>query len=478
MFFPRNTPTQDRFPCSAWLWISLSLLGCGWAVAADTAARPNVLFVAVDDLNDWTGSLGGHPGAITPNIDRLSGEGVRFARAYCTAPHCLPSRTSLLSGYLPSTSGVYSAGDNFRRALPNAVSLTRHFMDAGYRVMGAGKIFHDHDPASWHDYLGRSKDPGPPREKLPFNGIPGTSYFDWGPLDVDDSKMADGKTAAWAVEQLGKSYDRPFFLACGFYKPHLPWYVPRKYFDMHPLDKIVLPKINDRDLDDVPPMGRKFAIDGVGYTAVPNGGDHANLVKYGQWEKAVQGYLATCSFADAQVGRVLDALRASPHAKNTLVVLWSDHGWHLGEKLHWRKHALWEEATHCVIVFAGPGIGEGLRCDRPVSLVDLYPTLIDLCGLPARQDLDGRSLASLLRDPAATWERPALTTYGRNNHTLRSEEWRYIRYEDGTEELYDHKSDELEWTNLAKDPKYDKVKADLTRWLPKVNAPPVPRSSK
>ena len=199
------------------------------------------------------------------------------------------------------------------------------------------------------------------------------------------------------------------------------------------------------------------------------------MVEHKQWRKAVQGYLASIAFCDTMVGRLLDAFLASRYVDNTIVVLWGDHGWHLGEKLHWRKFALWEEATHAPLIFVAPGVTPvGAKCDRTVSFIDIYPTLIELCGLAPRKELEGVSIMPLLKDPKARWDRPALTTYGRNNHTVRSERWRYIRYRDGSEELYDHSKDPLEWTNLATRPEYTGVKAELAKWLPKTNAPEAP----
>ena len=433
--------------------------------------RPNVLFIAIDDLNDWVGCLGGHPQARSPNIDRLAKRGVLFRNAQCAAPACNPSRAALLTGIRPSTSGVYHNPQPWRGAMPDAVTLPQHFMAHGYHVAGGGKIFHGGypDPASWQEYFpdpkrNRPPDPMPPNR--PLNGIPKTAHFDWGPVDVTDEEMSDWIVADWARKKLGQTYERPFFLAVGIFRPHLPWYVPPKYFDMFPPDKVILPKAKKDDLDDVPDMGRRMAR--------PEG-DHAKVIETDNWRKAVSGYLASIAFADACVGRVLDALDNSPHADNTIIVLWGDHGWHLGEKLHWRKFALWEEAAHAPLMMAGPGITKGATCTRPVSFMDIYPTLTDVCGLGPNDRLEGQSLRPLLDNPEAKWEPPALTTHGRNNHSLRSERWRYIRYSDGSEELYDHQADEMEWTNLAGDPQYDDVKKRFAAHLPTVNVPDAPR---
>ncbi len=437
--------------------------------------RPNVLFMAIDDLNDWIGCLGGHPDVKTPNLDRLAERGVLFTNAHCSAPACNPSRASLMTGILPSTSGVYHNPNPWRKSpvLADAVTIPQHFMAHGYSPVGGGKIYHGGfpDPASWQDYFpsqqkNKPDDPTPPNR--PVNGIPGTAHFDWGPVDVPDEQMGDSKVASWAISQLRKKHRKPFFIACGFFRPHLPWYVPKRYFDMYPADKVTLPNVNENDLDDVPPIGQKMA--------KPQG-DHKKVIEHKQWRKAVQGYLASITFVDTCVGRVIDALDKSAYADNTVIILWSDHGWHLGEKLHWRKFSLWEEATHNVLMMVAPGLTRpGGRCPRPVTMLDIYPTLIDLCSLTPKKELEGKSLLPLLKNPKAKWDRPALTTHGRNNHSLRTERYRYIRYSDGTEELYDRDVDELEWKNLAADPKHAAIKKQLAKSLPGTNVPEFTRA--
>jgi arylsulfatase A-like enzyme len=422
-----------------------------------------VLFIAVDDLNDWVGFLGGYPDVKTPHLDKLAARGVAFTRAYCSAPACNPSRASLLCGVAPSTSGVYHNNQPWRKAMPDVVTLPRYFMDHGYHVIGSGKIFHGGFPdrGSWHDYFKGGGDPKP--SDRPVNGLPRTAHFDWGPLDAGDERMGDFKTVDWAIEQLGRKHEKPLFLAVGLHKPHLPWYVPRKYFELYPLDKIQRPIAPADDLDDVPPAGRQMA---------RTKADHLRVVESKNWERAVQGYLASISFADAQIGRLIDALDTSPTADRTIVVLWGDHGWHLGEKQHWRKFALWEEATRAPLVIVAPGVAKtGGRCGRTVSLLDLYPTLVDLCGLPAKTGLDGHSLKPLLADPNAAWDHPAVTTHRRANHAVRTERYRYIRYHDGSEELYDHDVDPLEHRNLAGDAKFADIKRQLAKSLPQNDAP-------
>ena len=447
--------------------------------AGNLWARPNVLFIAVDDLRDWVGHLSGHPNAKTPNIDRLAKRGVSFTRAYCSAPLCNPSRISLLTGVAPSKSGVYGNGEKLRQKLPDAVTLMQHFRASGYSVRGAGKIFHGtsaYDMDSWDIFF---KSSGSKKHRIKRDSsLPKSAWVPWGALACSDDEMLDGINAKWIITELKKPQEKPFFLAYGLTKPHLTWSVPQKYFDLHPLDGIKLPPTKKGDLDDIPAFGKKLAREvydpsGERDFAVKPDGDHANVISNKQWGKAVQAYLATISFADAQIGRVLDALDRSGHPDNTIVVLWGDHGWHLGEKDHWRKHALWDVSTRTPLIFSAPrGVAEDKLCQRPVSLIDIYLTLIDLCGLPKRRGLDGQSLKPLLENPERKWERPAVITYGLNNHAVQTERWRYIRYRDGGQELYDHERDPNEWTNLASIPKYSPQKTKLAKWLPSTNGEP------
>ena len=435
--------------------------------------QPNVLFIAIDDLNDWVGHLGGHPQARTPNIDRLARMGVSFTKAYCSAPLCNPSRVSLLTGIEPSKSGVYGNGERFRQKLPKAITLMQHFRAQGYMVKGGGKIFHGAnrpgDPLSWDFFFKASKTKS--KYSRPAN-LPASAWAPWGPLDNDDSDMFDSKVVNWAISELEKSQDKPFFLACGFTKPHLPWHVPSKYFDLHSLDKIILPETLSNDRDDLPEFGKKLAQEVYDVSGPRNfathGEDHDMVLKYNQWYRAVQSYLATISFVDAHVGRLLKALENSKHANNTIIILWGDHGWHLGEKQHWRKHALWETTTRTTLIVSAPGQFQKNRlCRRPVSLIDIYPTLLELCSLPARDGLDGQSFVPLLQNPKRKWDRPVLTTFGQGNYAVRTERWRYIRYQDGGEELYDHDSDPQEWTNLAELSRYSLLIERLRKTMPK-----------
>ncbi|NIJ55076.1 sulfatase [Dyadobacter arcticus] len=434
------------------------------SVFAQTAKpKYNVLFIAVDDMNDWVGPFGGYSGIKTPNIDKLAKKGVSFTRAYCAAPACNPSRTALLTGVRPSTSGVYHNNQPWRPVMQDAVTLPQYFTANGYEVKGAGKIYHNtyNDDASWPTYFEIPKSPEPP--KAPVNGF---AHFDWSPVNAKDEDMGDCKIVNEGISFFDQKHDKPFFLAIGFTRPHLPWYVPQKYFDMYPLESIKKPRVIDNDLGDVPPAGIKIA--------KPEG-DHKFIVENKQWEKAVQGYLASITFADGQIGRLLDALEKSKYAENTIIVFFGDHGWHLGEKEHWRKFALWEEASRVPFIVYAPGLSKsGSISERTVNLLDIYPTLTELCNLPNKKGLEGNSIATLLKNPAAEWEHPSVTTHGFGNHAVRSEKWRYIRYNDGSEELYDHEKDPQEWKNLAKDEQFAAVKTKLAKSLPAVNTKDAP----
>ncbi len=433
-------------------WLAAAL---GAALHAQTPRRrPNVLFLAVDDLNDWVGALAGHPQTVTPHIDALAKRGVTFRRAYCQAPSCNPSRASLMTGLLPSTTGVYTNGDVWRDGAPDAVTLPQHFGRNGYSVLGGGKIFHgsQNEAASWQAYYNFDGFLHP--AKTPVNQIPGAGHFDWSPLDVKDEDTADTRLALWAGDFLQRRHDKPFFLACGFYRPHLPWYAPKKYFDKFPEDSITLPPVLENDLADVPK------------SAIRSLRDHDHISSTRQWKRAVASYLACIHYVDANIGRVLASLAAGPNRDDTIVVLWSDHGWQLGEKQQWRKFTLWERSCRVVLTIAAPGVSKpGGQCERTVELVDLYPTLADLCGLPPRPGLDGRSLRPLLNNPAAPWDKPAITWDGPDKVSLRTERWRYSKFPDG-EELYDHAADPNEWHNLATKPEFAAQKRELAARIP------------
>ncbi len=429
--------------------------------AAD-AKKPNVLFIAVDDLRDWVGYLGHNPQTKTPNIDRLAKMGVAFTRSYCAAPVCNPSRAALMSGRRPFSTGVYNNNNDWRPAVPEEQTLTHAFRGAGYFVAGAGKIYHEAYKRleDWDDYLraeertagGKAKK----QSKAEVDG--GVGGIKFAPLDCADDELPDYHITSYAIRELGKKHDKPFFLACGLHKPHMPWNVPRKYFDMFPADSIKLPPYLENDLDDIPPAGVKMA--------KPDG-DHAAMLKSGRWKEAIQAYLASIAYTDMNIGRLLDALEKSEYRDNTIICFWCDHGWHLGEKHHWRKFALWEEATRSPLIWVVPGMTKpGSVCDRTVDFMSIFPTLTDLCGIPTPKHVEGTSIRALLADPKAAWDNPGITTYGFKNHGIRTEGWRFIRYANGDEELYDESADPNEWKNLAQNSDYAAKKAELAKMLP------------
>lgn len=430
--------------------------------------RPNILFIAVDDLNHWVGHLGRNPQTKTPNIDRLAEKGVTFTNANCAAPACNPSRATLMSGMRPSTTGCYDNGQDWTPVIPKGKTLTTQFLKAGYNVFGAGKIYHgsQHRDGEWTEYFQKKN----PQLKLDASAKnDGVGGIKFGPLSNSDNDMPDNLVVDYALEKLDQKHDKPFFLAVGLVKPHMPWSVPLSHFEKFPLESIELPPHQKNDLADIPSAGKKMA--------KPEG-DHAKMLQSGRWNEAVQAYLATIHFTDMQVGRLIDGLENSQYRNNTVVVLWGDHGWHLGEKGHWRKFALWEEACRTPLIWIAPGVTQhGAICNRPVDFMTIYPTLCDLAGIKTPEHVEGASIRPLLTDPESVWETPAVTTFHRNNHSLRSEQYRYIRYADGSEELYDHQADPYEWKNLAGDSQYDELKQSFQQHLPKTNVPELPRKA-
>jgi arylsulfatase A-like enzyme len=470
------------------LLCTLGIVGRFCAHAAEP--RPNVLFIAIDDQNDWVGPLGGHPLVQTPCLDRLAARGTTFLNAHCQAPLCNPSRTSLLLGLRPTTTGIYGLAPA-PRALPELrrrVSLPQHFAAHGYRTAATGKIYHGGTGAGG----GNQRTGGLPLEPefqvtAPFGGVGSkppqkligptpmgnNPLMDWGvwPLDNDDTGKGDYQVATWIVEQIRTApREQPFFIAAGFFLPHVPCYATQKWFGLYPDDDRVLPKVLADDRADTPRFSWYL------HWSLPE-----PRLKWmetnNQWCHLVRSYLACTSFVDAQIGRLLDALDESGHTNDTIVVVWSDHGWHLGEKGITGKNTLWERSTRVPLILAGHGVKPGQRCTQPVELLDLYPTLIELAGLTARDDLEGLSLGPQLRDASTRRERPAITSHNQGNHGIRSERWRYIHYADGSEELYDMQADPNEWHNLAAKPEHAAIIAEHKKWLPAVDRPPAPGSA-
>lgn len=457
--------------------ICLSLLAAATFVhAADS--RPNVLFIAIDDQNDWIGCMGGHPQVKTPAIDALAKRGTLFANAHCQAPLCNPSRSSLLTGLRPSSTGIYGLAPGIREVgqTKHHITLPQTFTRAGYFTFNSGKIYHDgsmrggDQKAEFNEYGSRGplSRPKQPVANLPWPGR--HPLMDWGVFPEKDEDHADWKIADSAIDALKRApADRPFFIAAGFRLPHVPCFAQQKWFDLYPEAGLKMPPVKEDDRADLP----KFADFLHWKLPEPR---LSTLRKYDEWKPLVRAYLASVSFMDSQVGRVIAQLEATGRADNTIVVLWGDHGWHLGEKLITGKNTLWDRSTKVPLIFAGPGVKAGQICRRPAELIDIFPTLLALAKMPARGDLEGHSLVPQLEDANAPREWPAITTHNQGNHGIRSEDWRYIRYADGSEELYDMKNDPNEWANLASDPRHAAQKAGLAKWLPKNDKPPVPGS--
>jgi len=511
-----------------------------------TSKKTNIIFIICDDLNDSINGMGGHPQAQTPNIDRLMKRGVQFTHAYSNDPLCGPSRASLLTGLYPHTTGFYSDKNNWRHmrscpAISTAQTFMEHFWNNGYDVFGTGKIYHnlDHEDHVWKkqdgtpaygepidwgpwtwDGKNRSGFGGPLHPSLPMTmrvdnmfasladipeipadpekGIPG--YKGWTlhnkPFryvnEEDRDLMPDELNAEFAVDQLRQKHNNPFLLCVGFNRPHTPLIVPQKYMDMFPLDEVELTVTKENDIADCAkiltsdPETCKGSWGFDNYNGVINGGGKQLLRRW------TQAYLAAVSFVDDQVGKILDAYEKSPDKDNTYIVFTSDHGYHMGEKQTLYKLTLWEEAGRVPFIVAGPGIAGGKSCDKPVSLIDIYPTLVAMAGIPSNPNqntnklpLDGYSIMPLLHHPEkGRWKGPevALTVVannikhpakdeivpGRHHYAVRSRQYRYLLCNNGEEELYDHKNDPYEWDNLAKDQRYMKVKADLRQQLYKL----------
>jgi arylsulfatase A-like enzyme len=447
---------------------ALSLLAAGPLPVSGELARdrPNILLIVLDDLNDWVGCLGGHPQTWTPNIDRLAATGVLFRNAHAQAPICNPSRASFLTSLYPESTGIYFNSGSFADAgVASERLLTRRFESHGYRVKGAGKLYNDNDGRYMAEHAGTFGGFGPlPLERLiPFEG---ERLWDWGPLPISDAEMPDHRIAEWASRELSRPRESPLFLAVGFYRPHVPLYAPQRWFTRLPEATVSLPDVRTGDLDDIP----GYAVDVTRLEHIEP--THEWIVERRQWQRLVQSYLACIQFADAQIGRVLRSVETGDCRDNTYIVLFGDHGFHLGEKGGvWGKQTLWEESTRVPLIIAGPGIPAGRVCTKPVQLLDVLPTLLELSGLPAGQPMEGRSLVSLLRNPDADWPHVARTSFGPGNVALRSERYRYIRYTDGSEEFYDHQSDPHEWENRILDPDLAPVIAAHRAQLPRTQRP-------
>jgi choline-sulfatase len=453
----------------------LIALHCCINTPSSGASKPNILFIAIDDQNDWFGCLKGHPQAQTPHIDRLAEQGTLFTNAHCQSPLCNPCRTSLMTGLRPSTTGIYGLAPWFRDVpkFKDLVTLPQYLAQHGYRTYSTGKIYHGGYGRRKTDREFQVLGPGAsvgvrPKQKL-VNTPANHPLMDWGVFPHKDQDKGDWKVASWAVEQLQAKPQEPFFLSVGFFLPHVPCYATQKWFDLYPEESIIMPPVKWDDRDDTPRFSWYL------HWMLPEP-RLKFLQETNQWKNLVRSYLACTSFVDSQVGRVTRALEQNGYGDNTIIVLWSDHGWHLGEKLITGKNTLWDRSARVPVMFAGPGITAGARCQQPAELLDIYPTLVELCDLPAKAELEGHSLVPQLKHAATPRPWPAITTHNHDNHGIRSVRWRFIQYADGSEELYDMQKDPNEWDNLARDPQFVTVLKEHRQWLPDQSAKPAPGS--
>jgi uncharacterized sulfatase len=447
------------------------------------AAKPNVLLIMSDDLAATLGCYG-FPEAKTPHLDALAARGVRFERAYCQFPHCNPSRASMLSGMRPNTTRVTNNEDNLYNNIPGVLTLPHHFRQNGYATARCGKIFHlgvptglesMDDPEAWDFGTPfKSELPYPPKRESVVTIKTGKKQgLPWQEIPSEDDALCDGFFAKTAIGWLEKrDTSKPFFLAVGFHRPHMPLVAPAKYFDLYPIDAITLPEAPADDEADIPMPARNGAVPGYAVTATPD-----------QRRAAIRAYLATVSFMDAQAGRVLDAVKRMDLEKNTIVIFTGDHGWHLGEHNLWHKRSLFEESARVPFLIFAPGMkGNGRSSASLVEMLDVFPTLCDLAGVPAAPKLEGKSLRPLLEDPSATLHDAAFTQARRGENaefwgrSVRTTRWRCTEWNEGRDgiELYDHDADPREYHNLAADPAHADVLKELRTLLARQLPPILP----
>lgn len=422
--------------------------------AQDNEKHYNVLFIAVDDLNDWVGFLDGNPQTLTPNMDQLAAEGMVFESAYCASSLCNPSRTAIMSGFRPTSTGVYRNYDDLRNSpvLEKAKLLPEWLSAHGYFTLSRGKIYHTPETCNdtWNEWVpvtgNYGKPPGNPPANTGYNNIPDTELFDWGPTSARPEDTPDIRNARWAADiLLNREFDKPFFLACGIFRPHLRWFVPEEYYKKFSPDTLNLPEVDEQDLADIP---------GISPTS-----DYLNTLEYNKQYEAVHGYLASINYADDCIGIIFDALSKSKYKDNTIVILWGDNGWHLGEKLRYRKFTLWEEACRVPLIIKVPGITQaGSRCSKMVNLLDLYPTITELCNIPSNTNNEGNSLLPILNKPGNTHELYTFTVTDEEKYGLRSGEYTYIQRNGNSEEFYNEIADPLEHNNQIGNPEYSKLK--------------------
>lgn len=474
--------------------LTLSLL---LASLLSAAPKPNVLFISIDDLNDWAGVFKGHPQTKTPHLDNFAANGAMvFQNARCPGPVCCISRSSLLSGFWPSTTGVYGNSQNMLDStiIQENATLPEYFSKHGYHSLSRGKIFHKHatengsDSGHWaFDHWEKTQGGSPvdpdkvtSRNKNLINGKPAPpsdhtgdfgTEFAWGPTRDGIEKTKDYQTAQWAAAQLQEPHEKPFFMAVGISRPHLPFYAPQEFFDLYDPETFKANEIREDDLDDI--LSPKTGKPKHGFST-----DYRWLKENDLIDDAARAYAAACSYADTCLGVIFDALEQSPYNDNTIVVIWGDHGWHLGEKMKYRKGTAWNESTRVPLIVRLPEMTDQQDCLRPVNLIDLFPTLVELCNLPEKPTLEGRDFSPLLTDPQQPWDYPSVTVTGEGSATAIDERFHYIRYSDGVEEFYDLETDPMEFTNLINEmnPEWEPIKEKLAAALPKSFAPGIPKT--
>lgn len=470
------TPEEDeKMKFISTLTLLVICLG-STAVRAQDLSRPDVVFIVVDDLNDWVGVMGGHPQSSTPHLDALAARGVLFTNAHCNAPQCGPSRTSFLHGLYPKSTGRYfnstrrpeffgdqpMQGITSKKAPKDPTILHRHFKQHGYRVVSGGKVAHGNAAKLKREvdsYFNRPKD-----VRGNFTDDKANLWGEGGPHHHADEETGDYKVARWAINEWNTISDKPLLMTVGFYRPHRPFNAPKAYFEKFPLETIQLPQVRANDLDDLPLYGKALARSNAHKDLFNPRTVHEQILHLGgerEWKYMVQSYLACINYVDSQIGRLLDELQANPRNRETVIVLTSDHGWNLGEKTHWCKAAIWRNTTRVPFMVVLPGVSKrGLRINQPISHVDIYPSLCDFAGLPKPDHLEGHSILPLLQDPSATRD-IAFLSYGPENTAAQSERFRYLRYEDGSEELYDHQNDPHEWINLSNNSDFQAIKKKM-----------------
>ena len=487
--------------------IVLLLLAAPKLEAEQSRTVPNVLFIAVDDMNDWTSYLQGHPQARTPNLDRFAKDSVRFTQAYCNAPSCNPSRASVMLGKHPNSTGFYSnkSGNisiDLRKYYPDKLTIPQFFGQHGYSTFRTGKIYHYW--GDWADMKVKQKDLsfdthswGGGKSLVPSTYLCGIdfgwsftksgklSYMDWGSMDAPSAKFGEFGRASAVIKEINRDHDKPFFAALGFYLPHLPWYYPKEVLNdpqlshIRNVEDVILPDMlvdsNVSDISDLSDLAVRIAHGGIKPRLLDGSKTYKNwhdaIIGEGKWKEAIQAYLASIYFVDKQLGRVLDALEQSPHGENTIVVLWSDHGWMLGEKEAWRKYRPWEDSLRTNFIIKAPGMLPA-TVENPVELLSIWPTLAELAGLPIKEDLDGRSLVPLMNNPSMHWNFPVITAHVDESgsggwQSIRTQKYRYIKYmKTGDEELYDHTKDPNEWINVIDSTTYESVRGKLSELVP------------